>query len=168
MKARRGTWHYRLNDYFFGSGYSEDSHNVCPYFWATLLAIGLCWLKWIVVTITKLTPNVELPSLSYDQKDRIGRFLGWGAIASIITVTMVFGSIGYWDEIFEIVIVLIIVTAIIGGGLIGIMLMKERYDKWRYNHPKKNKPRKEPKPNLVKEKVGAWYHKHCPRLEWVE
>jgi len=119
------------------------------------------------MTIAEHIPSVEVPSLSYDQKDRIGRLLGWGAIASIITVTMIMGSIGYWQEIFKIVIVLIIVTAVCGGGIIGIMLIKERYDKWRYNHPKKNKPRKKPKPNMLKEHVGGWYHKHCPMLEWT-
>lgn len=164
MKAKRGTWHYRLNDYFFGYGYSEDNHNVCPYFWATLLAVGLGWLKWIIQQI----PHVDLPSLSYEQKDRIGRLVFWCVTAVILTGVIAYGTIVSWYDILTVLTVLGIATGSSAGIVFAIMLGKERYDKWRYNHPKKNKPRKEPKPNILKEQVGGWYHKHCPMLEWTD
>lgn len=168
MKGQRGCWHYRLNDYFYGKGYSESNQNTCPYFWGTLLAIAFAWIKYLVVPIVDHWPNVDMPSLSYEQKDRIGRIVGWLLIGFVFAGIVVYGATVSWYNVA-------IGTLAIGGmgaGLIGIaflaILIQEKYQEWRFNHPKKNKKPKPPRKNIVKEQVGAWYHRHCPRLEWED
>ena len=168
MKGQRGCWHYRLNDYFFGKGYSESNKNTCPYFWGTLLAIGFAWIKYLVVPIANRWSSIQLPSLSYEQKGRIGKIVGWIIIGSIFIVTMFYGITVSWYNLGIGVLVFIGLA----GGIIGLsflaVLIKEKYDEWRFNHPKKNKKPKKPRKNIVKEQIGAWYHRHCPRLEWED
>lgn len=168
MKGQRGCWHYRLNDYFFGKGYSESNKNTCPYFWGTLLAIGFAWIKWIAVSIVDHCPDVELPSLSYEKKQRIGRIVGWLLIGFVLTGVIIYGAVISWYHVALVVLLVVGVTGmVLGISFLGVII-KEKWDEWRFRHPKKNKSPKPPRKNMVKEQVGAWYHSHCPRLEWED
>ena len=54
MKLNSKSWHVGLNDFIYGRGHSLDNHNLCPYFWGTILAIAIC----IPTVIYRMLENV--------------------------------------------------------------------------------------------------------------
>jgi len=191
MKISSNSWHRKLNEYFFGNGYFREvfydnkkdkwssrdrQKNLCPYFWGTILAVSFVWLLFIVKHIGSFleelidkipSVNWSPPSMSEDTKMRAGKIVGWLAVGFAFAGVMVYGALVSWGDIAWVIVY--------GGGLvIGILLaiilgfkVKDVYDDWREDHPKKDKPKTKRKPNMLKEFLVGWYHKHCPRLEWT-
>ncbi len=187
MQVNTNSWHKRLNGYFYGNGYfreifynakedkwdsRERQKNLCPYFWGTILAIGFVCIVFLGKQLAKVVnkiPSVdwEPPSMSEDMKQRIGKIVLWLLVGFAFAGVMIYGSAYSWENIAWAVIY---GGALVGGLLLLIFLsfgVKDKYDDWRNDHPKKEKPKKEKKPNMLKEFLSGWYHKHCPRLEWT-
>lgn len=156
MKLNKNSWYVGLNDYVYGSGYSENNHNLCPFFWGTILAIIIC----IPTAITRFIDDI-IPD------DTKGMIL----IVTLIVVAIIgvgYGLIMDWQATLLVIGAVVAYAAFILGMVFGIGHIFEWYSGRHTPKPKKQKPRKEPRPHMTIEMFKGWKNKHCPLISWDE
>lgn len=150
MRLSRGSWHVKVNDFVYGSGYSEDNTNLCPYFWGTILATLVC--------LPVFFGRVIADSLSMGVKNfliKYGVGVFWIAIG-IVSITLTGSPI----------------QLIVGFIILGFEILAHNtgFFGWLFSlkksKPKKPKPHKERKPHMTIEMFKGWKHKHCPMVTW--
>lgn len=161
MKIDTNSWHYKLNNYVYGS---EMPKNLCPYFWGTVLSVTfLGWAMWGIVKIAEAIdrqhwsmPSFNIGFLKY--LERHSKFLVYGLYGGMAlwggTSYFVFGNPGG-----------LMLLGVAGGGTFYFTFR----DKFVSYKPKKIYiPPQKKNPNLFVEMVKAKHHSMCPRLDFVD
>lgn len=156
MRIDTNSWHFRLNSKIYGS---DIPKSLCPYFWGTLLAIGL--LSWLYVLFDLIDrQNWSLPSFN------IGLFRYLERHSTIIRYAMNLGLMG-WGGIgfFGFNSPGSIIALSLGATLTFFQVFSKSIFK-----PGIYKPRQyqEKAPNILIEMAKANHHKICPRLDFVD
>lgn len=160
MKLSKNSWHARINTYVFGSSYIDKVDCLCPYFWKTIIALLVSPLVFIINRVEDL--GIEVPSISTDMQNRIGRIIMWTAFGAIIIGLFVFAILN-WEKFIIVMAVIGIVIVSVTGFMYGSIWIKNKWEDWRYDHPKEKRERR---PNLMVEFIRAKKNKHCPLITW--
>ncbi len=148
MRLSKNSWHVHLNDFVYGYGYSEDTNNLCPYFWGTILAIiGAIPVLVIRGLSNTLSNGVKVCLLRY------GLASFWITVGALTGMT--------WFIVLG--VILIFFNLILYNTAIFDNIAKRLFG---WGKPKKSKPHKERKPHMTIEMFKGWKNKHCPMVEW--
>lgn len=160
MKLSKNSWHARINTYVFGSFYIDGVDCLCPYFWKTIVALLVSPLVFAINRVEDL--GIEVPSMSTDMQNRVGRIVMWVAFGAIIIGSFIFAILD-WEKFIIGVIIIGVVTGSVTGFMYGGIWIKNKWEDWRYDHPKEKRERR---PNLMVEFIRAKKNKHCPLITW--
>lgn len=154
MKLKHDSWHVKVNDYVYGSGYSIKNKNLCPYFWGTILAI---------VMIVPFTIYVMIKSvLSEGTKKNIVRYNFCLIMSGMGLVNLVAGGSIYMYQFVATCIGFAVLYIAYETDLFQTLFAKFSKDK----PPKPSKPAKVRRPSMTVEMIKGWKNKHCPMVEW--
>lgn len=175
MKLRSDDWHFRLvrwtyGDFFFlrwqGSKFVEKPVNLCPYFWAAVLAIVGAPFTYFI----KNCPSWTFPEPPKTVKQAVatgGKYIGCALMIGLgIHYAITIPVLAFRFEILAWYFGL----AFAFSPLM-LPIMKRLFGKVHFPERKqKYKPPKEKRPNLALEYLKAKKGKYCPRLdiEWAD
>lgn len=141
-----------LNDFIFGRGYSLDHHNLCPYFWGTILAIVIC----IPTIIYRMLENV----LSDGIKTTLRKYgFGLSQLVIGIAISVIMSTVSVL--IYAGIILLAFNIIMYNTNILDNIFTKIHNRK--KSTPKPHVPRK---PSMTVAMIKGWKNKHCPMVEW--
>lgn len=168
-KFNKKSWHYKF--YVFVTGNSGDwrlPKNLCPYFWKMVVILCTCWfmIPAFVIQIANKDWNGNETHDDIGEKLLVS-LLGW--LSGIAFVLPGFGlspiTAPLWVPIVVAILFWLACACIvfIGYNLIqGIRFLNKKFRKTQTRKSISNTT------GLLESKIDAWYHNHCPVIEWVD
>lgn len=164
-KFNLNSWHYKF--YKFVTGSYRKPQNLCPYFWKLVLIISASWFL-LPVYIVQIFNKDWKGDDTFD--DGIGEKFLVSLLLWMVTVLFFLPSVALLEGL-GVPIWIFILTAflfwtavacslfILYNIIVGVDKLIKKFRKVE---------RISNTTGLIESRFDAWYHNHCPKIEWVD
>lgn len=163
LRFSKRSWHYRLQTWFYNSE-PPARMSLCPYFWATVLAVVLTSAKCIYLGLLKVSQRAWetfgvlcfVSVLSFIFYDAVSHF-------GIVAVAVVLGLVGLIiGAVIGVIVLIIMIGPAVKRGVISLISgAEERAEEWKDRHPSRPKRVRKLRPEEIQGSAEWWVKLHA-------